>query len=347
MLLHECAGSDADPGAFVFLFTRTTHRMTTPDPLILGTRGSKLALWQANHVRSKLEARGHRVKIEEITTRGDQIQDVPISEIGDEAVFTKELDRALLSGDIHLAVHSLKDLPSRLPSGIDLAAVGEREDPTDAFVAHPSFDGGLGALPHGATLATASLRRKAQIKAWRPDLTVVPVRGNVDTRLEKLDASEWHGMVLAVAGLRRMGLGTRIRQSFPVDVMVPAVGQGALGIACASTEEATHEALRSALHHEGTSVAVHAERAFMQTVGGGCQVPTGAWARWTDDGQIVIDGVIASLDGTESFRERRTCAPEESEDEARDLAQRLLDQGGEEVLEEILGDRRSASPFQP
>ena len=321
--------------------------MPVPDPLVIGTRGSELALWQANFVRSHLEAHGHRVEIETILTRGDQILDVPISEIGDEAVFTKELDRALLSGDVHVAVHSLKDLPSRLPEGISLAAISDREDPGDAFVAHPRVQGSLSDLPEGATLATASLRRRAQIKAWRSDIRVVPVRGNVDTRLEKLDESDWHGMVLAMAGLLRMGLSARIRQSFPVDIMVPAVGQGALGIACAEDEPEIAAALRDMLHHEATGIAVTAERAFMQTVGGGCQVPTGAFARFNGEGEIVIDGCIAELDGTEAFRETRTCDPETAEDEARDLAQTLLDAGGDEVLDEILRNRRGDRSFRP
>lgn len=321
-------------------------QMSLPDPLVIGTRGSELALWQANYTRSRLEAAGHRVEIETILTRGDQVLDVPISEIGDEAVFTKELDRALLSGDIHVAVHSLKDLPSRVPEGIHLAAISEREDPGDAFVPHPSVDASIYDLPEGATLATASLRRRAQLKAWRPDLVIVPVRGNVDTRLEKLDESDWHGMVLAMAGLLRMGLSARIRESFPVDIMVPAVGQGALGIACASDEPALADRLRETIHHEASSVAVTAERAFMQTVGGGCQVPTGAFARFDGD-EVVIDGCIADLDGRDCFRETRRCTPEEAEAEGHDLAHTLLDAGGAEVLHEILGDRRGTHSFRP
>lgn len=321
--------------------------MSVPNPLVIGTRGSELALWQANFVRSRLEAHGHRVEIETIVTRGDQVLDVPISQIGDEAVFTKELDRALLSGDVHVAVHSLKDLPSRLPEGIQLAAVGEREDPGDAFVPHPSVDGGLEDLPEGAVLATASLRRRAQIKAWRPDINVVPVRGNVDSRLEKLDDSDWHGMVLAMAGLLRMGLSARIREAFPVDVMVPAVGQGALGIACASDEPEIAAMLKEILHHEASSRSVMAERAFMQTVGGGCQVPTGAFARFNGEGRIRIDGCIADLDGEESFRETRVCDPDHADEQARDLAQTLLDAGGAEVLDEILGQRDGAGSFRP
>lgn len=323
--------------------------MTVPDPLVLGTRSSKLALWQANYVKSKLEARGHRVELEPITTRGDESQDVPISEIGDEAVFTKELDRALLAGDIHLAVHSLKDIPSTVPEGITLAAVGPREEPFDAFVAHPSFDGHLDDLPMNATVATASLRRKAQVRTWRSDLEVVPVRGNVDTRLDKLVESEWHGMILAVAGLVRMGLSTHIRDRIDPEIMVPAVGQGALGIACAADQEGIASRLKQVLHHEATGYATTAERAFLRRVGGGCQVPLGAWARLTDEGDLLLDACIASLDGEEQYRGQRRCAPDDGAEVGRALANNLLDAGGEEVLDRILGESRqsSGSAFRP
>ena len=324
--------------------------MTPPDPIVLGTRGSTLARWQAEHVRSKLEAHGHRVTVDIVQTTGDRVQDVPISEIGDESVFTKELDRALLSGDIHAAVHSLKDVPTRVPEGITLAAIGDREEPHDAFIAHPSFGGGLDDLPEGATIATASLRRKAQLKAWRSDLRVVPVRGNVDSRLEKLDASDWHGMILAVAGLLRMGLATRIRESIPVDVMVPAVGQGALGIACMVDEDGVYEALRSILHHEATGWMTTAERAFLREVGGGCQVPMGAWARLDDQDTLVVDACIAALDGSELFRDRRHCTPDEAADTGRELAHDLLERGGAEVLRGIIDDRPDSAPqftFRP
>lgn len=319
-----------------------------PDPIVLGTRGSELALWQANHVRSKLEAHGQRVEIEEISTRGDEVQNVPISEIGDEAVFTQELDRALLSGDIHVAVHSLKDLPSRVPEGLTLAAVSDREVPLDAFVAHPSFDGSLADLPDGATVATASLRRKAQLRAWRPDIDVVPVRGNVDTRLEKLDDSNWAGLILATAGLLRMGLGARIRERIAPDLIVPAVGQGALGIACAAEQTPVRSLVRRVVHHDVTGVCTRAERAFLQRTGGGCQVPMGAWARMQDDGQIVLDACVASLDGAEAYRDRRTFAPEEAEEAGTDLAESLLKRGAAAVLDEILGERdQERSPFRP
>jgi hydroxymethylbilane synthase len=287
------------------------------------------------------------VQLQTISTRGDEATDVPISEIGDEAVFTRELDRALLGGDIHFAVHSLKDIPSTVPDGLTLAAIGPREDPHDAFVAHPSFEGHLHDLPMQATVATASLRRRAQLQTWRSDLEIVPVRGNVDTRLEKLMESDWHGLVLAAAGLLRMGRSAWIRDRIDAELMVPAVGQGALGIACRAGEQVLRARLRAVLQDGPTEAATRAERAFLRTVGGGCQVPLGAWAR-VEDETLVMDACIAALDGSEHYRDRRTCAPEEGEAMAIALAQDLLDAGGEAILSRILGDRsEQGSPFQP
>ena len=323
--------------------------MSIPDPLVLGTRGSELALRQASVVRSKLEAAGHRVELETITTRGDESTDTPISEIGEEAVFTKELDRALLSGTVDLAVHSLKDIPSTVPEGLALPAIGAREDPRDAFVAHPSFDGHLEDLPEGAAVATASLRRTAQLLTWRSDLDVVPVRGNVDTRIEKLTRSDWAGMVLAVAGLARLGLSVHIRDRIDPSLIVPAVGQGALGIACRDDHEALRTLLRDTLHHAPSGLAADAERAFLKKVGGGCQVPLGAWARIEDEA-LVLDACIAALDGGEHYRDQRRCAPEDGATVGRELAADLLAMGGDQVLDEVLGEGRegaSNSPFRP
>ncbi|MFB6249301.1 MAG: hydroxymethylbilane synthase [Salinibacter sp.] len=319
-----------------------------PSPLLLGTRDSELALRQANAIKNRLEAAGHRVQLRTITTRGDESTDVPISEIGDEAVFTRELDRALLAGDIHFAVHSLKDIPSTVPEGLTLAAIGPREDPHDAFVAHPSFEGHLEDLPRQATVATASLRRRAQLQTWRSDLEIVPVRGNVDSRLDKLMESDWHGLVLAAAGLLRMGRSAWIRDRIDADIMVPAVGQGALGIACPAGEEALRDRLREVLHDGPAGAATRAERAFLRTVRGGCQVPLGAWARLTDDETLVMDACIAALDGEEHHRDQRTCKPEDGEHMGTALAEDLLAAGGEAILDRILGDRSErGSPFHP
>lgn len=309
--------------------------MSDSAPLVIGTRGSALALWQARRIQQQLRRHGHNSTLERISTRGDRVQDVPISEIGDEAVFTKELDRALLDERIDCAVHSLKDLPSRLPEGIALAAVGRRASPFDAFVGHPDIDTPLEELPEGAVIATASLRRRAQLLAWRSDLTVVPVRGNVDSRLETLTESDWHGMVLAVAGLRRLDRGDVIRTVIPHEIMVPAVGQGALGITCRTEDSALRTLLRGTVHDLDTATAVTAERSFMKRIGGGCQVPTGAWARLNSDGQLVIDGCVAALDGSESFRTQKTVPLERADAVGATLAQELLDAGGAEVLDGI------------
>lgn len=307
--------------------------MTYPDPLILGTRGSDLALWQAGRVKEQLEAGGQTVELKQITTRGDEERDVPMAEISDESVFTKEIDRAMLRGEIHVAVHSLKDLPSEIPDGITIAAVSERETPFDAFVAHPSFEGTLEDLPDGATIATSSVRRRAQLKAWSSGMNIVPVRGNVDTRIEKLDASDWHGMVLAVAGLIRMGLQDRIREAIDSRIMVPAVGQGALGITCRTEDRAIQAMLREVVHHKPAGIVAAAERGFMRHIGGGCQVPTGCWGRLDEENRLILDGCIASLDGTEVFRARRTYEPSAPKEAGADMAQELLSQGGAEVLD--------------
>lgn len=305
----------------------------------IGTRSSALALWQANHVADRLRAVGHAAEIVTFTTKGDRILDVPLAEIGDKGLFTHELDRALLDGAIHLAVHSLKDLPTTLPAGLTLAAVTERAEPWDAFIAHPDFAGSLADLPEGATLATSSLRRQAQLLAWRPDLRIVPVRGNVPTRLQKLDASGapeaggWHGVILATAGLVRLGLEDRIRERIDPAVMLPAVGQGALGVVCAEEDVDTASAL-AALGDADTTAAVTAERSLLRRLEGGCQVPVAAWARM-DSGSLHLDGAVAALDGSELVRDAVSGSPEEAASLGVALAERLLEAGASSILDAI------------
>lgn len=303
--------------------------------LVLGTRGSALARWQADYVQALLQAAGHDVAIQEFTTKGDRILDVPLAEIGDKGLFTQELDTALLDGRIHLAVHSLKDLPTTLPDGLVLAAVTERAAPWDVFVAHPAFEGQLDDLPAGAVLATSSLRRKAQLLAWRPDLHIVPVRGNVDTRLRKLDASGWHGLILAEAGLVRLGLEQRIRQRFPLRIMVPAVSQGALGIVCAASETATREMLHDTLNHAPTRAMSTAERAFLQRLEGGCQAPIGAYAQVDTKQRLSLHGCVASLDGSVLIREQVAGAMTDAAPLGTALAEQVLEQGAAAVLTDI------------
>ena len=310
---------------------------------VVGTRGSQLALWQATHVADRLRAAGlGGVGIEVLSTKGDRVLDVPLAEIGDKWLFTAELDAALLDGRLDLAVHSLKDLPTTLPDGLVLAAVTAREDPSDAFVAHPDYAGRLGQLPHGAILATSSLRRRAQLLAWRPDLHIVSVRGNVPTRVAKLDASGpldvpragWHGAILASAGLMRLDLGGRIRDRIPPSVMIPAVGQGALGIVCRADARDTRRQLADVLQDAPTRAACDAERALLRQLDGGCQVPVAANARETD-GALVLDASVVSLDGTEAVRDRIEGRAADAVALGERLAARLVEAGASQILDAI------------
>lgn len=243
--------------------------------LTIATRESRLALWQAQHVQALLQARGHTVHLLGMTTRGDQILDRTLSKVGGKGLFVKELETALADGRADLAVHSLKDVPMQLPEGMELACVMEREDPRDAFVSprYPSLD----ALPAGAVVGTSSLRRQALLLALRPDLRILPLRGNLDTRLRKLDAGEFDAIVLAAAGLRRLGLAERIRYAFAPDVMLPAAGQGALGIEICSARTDVAAAV-AALADRATWLRVAAERAVSRALGGSCSVPLAAHA---------------------------------------------------------------------
>lgn len=306
----------------------------------LGTRGSALALWQAHHVADRLRAAGHDVEIVTFTTKGDRNLEQPLAEIGDKGLFTQELDAALLAGDIHLAVHSLKDLPTRLPEGLTLAAVASREDPADAFVAHPDFAGGLADLPDGAVIATSSLRRQAQLLAWRPALRIVPVRGNVPTRLAKLDASGalggggWHGLVLAAAGLVRLGLEARITERIDHSVMLPAVSQGALGVVTASGDQEATRAVRAVLAEEAATVATAAERALLRRLEGGCQVPVAGHAVGKD-GRLRLTGAVASLDGSRVVRDELEADTGDAEALGLELAERLLAAGADRILADV------------
>jgi hydroxymethylbilane synthase len=261
--------------------------------LIIGSRGSKLALWQAEHVQSLLATKGVETKIEIIRTVGDRIQDVPISTLGTKGVFTKEIEDALLAGEIDLAVHSLKDMMTTLPEGLVLAATPEREDPHDALAGRP-----LNELPEGAAVGTSSTRRAAQLRVLRPDLQIREIRGNVDTRLRKLDEGQYDAVVLAGAGLRRLGLAARIVQEFTADEMTPAPGQGALAIETRPTGAGYDAALL--LNDSQVYTAVTAERAVLEALGGGCQVPIGAYAEIT--GTSIRMRAMIARDG-EIFRQ--------------------------------------------
>ena len=247
--------------------------MTTT--ITIATRESRLALWQAHHVKQLLEAHGHQVSLLGMTTMGDQILDQPLSKVGGKGLFIKELEVALADGSAHIAVHSLKDVPMDLPQGFALACILEREDPRDAWVS-PHFDN-LDSLPQGAVVGTSSLRRTVQLHAIRPDLKIEPLRGNLDTRLRKLDEGHYAGIVLATAGLKRLGLAERIRHSFDSDRMLPAAGQGAIGIEICD-DRPDLAALLAPLNDLPTAIRVYAERGVSRTMGGSCSMPLAAHA---------------------------------------------------------------------
>ncbi len=256
---------------------------------VIATRESRLALWQAEHVQALLRARGLDVRLLGMTTRGDQILDRTLSKVGGKGLFVKELETALEDGRAQLAVHSLKDVPMDLPEGFVLAAVLEREDPRDALVS--SMYDSLAALPQGACVGTSSLRRVTQLKNLRPDLRIEPLRGNLDTRLRKLDEGQYDAIVLAAAGLKRLDLAGRIRQYFAVDEMIPCAGQGALGIEIRAGQAPLAEHL-AALAHAPTWLSAAAERAVSRELGGSCSMPLAAHAVWTSDGQLTLSAAL-------------------------------------------------------
>lgn len=305
--------------------------------LRIGTRGSKLALWQAEHIRDRLAAWPgvEEVSLTIIKTTGDRVQDVALSAVGGKGLFTKEIEEALLRRDVDLAVHSMKDMPSLLPDGCVLAAVPERVDPRDAWVVPAngpaaSWD----ELPAGAVVGTSSLRRAAQLRALRPDLAIVALRGNVDTRLRKLDegVDDMRAIVLACAGLRRLGWGGRIEREIPTEVMLPAVGQGALAIEARDGDEPVLAILRAALEHAPTRAATTAERAFLARLEGGCQVPIAGHATLSGD-TLWLRGLVASVDGREVVRGERSGPAADAAALGLALAEELLSRGAKALLE--------------
>jgi hydroxymethylbilane synthase len=287
--------------------------------LVIASRGSQLALWQARWVAGELAARDHECRIEIIKTTGDKITDVPLAKVGTKGLFTKEIEEALLDGRADLAVHSLKDLPTELPEGLVLAAVPEREDPRDAVVGKCLND-----LAAGAKVGTSSLRRAAQLRKLRPDLMVESVRGNLDTRLRKLDEGQYDAILLAAAGLKRLGWGA--------EIMCPAVGQGALAIETRGAGRGFDAA--RLLDHADTHAAVMAERGLLGALGGGCQVPIGAHATVQGD-RLRLLGLVASPDGTETIRGQTEGPVSEAERLGRELGASLLERGGRRILESV------------
>ena len=298
--------------------------------LRIGTRGSALALWQANFVRAELQKR-LRVDAEifVIKTSGDKFQDAGFAQMGMKGVFIKELEDALLNGHVDLAVHSMKDMPTDLPQGLQISAITARADVRDCIVTRGGAK--LVDLPPGARVGTSSLRRQSQLRHRRPDLDVREVRGNVDTRLRKLDAGEFDAIVLAKAGLDRLGLGARATEVLGTEVMLPAVGQGALGIETRSDDEDVVGKVRG-MDDEETRACVEAERALLAELHGGCQVPLGAWAR-IELGELQIDAAVLSADGTECVRGDACGSVSNAQSVGRGLGRRLLNSGADRLLQ--------------
>jgi hydroxymethylbilane synthase len=306
--------------------------------LRIGSRGSQLALWQANHISALLRERGHEVEIEIIHTTGDKITDVALAKVGTKGMFTKEIEEALAAGRVDLAVHSLKDLPTELPKGFEIAAITTREDPRDAFCScrYAKIDD----LPRGARVGTSSLRRQAQLKALRPDLDTHPLRGNVDTRLRKLEQGEYDAIILASAGLRRLGKTELVKQIIPAELMCPAAGQGALGIEIRARDAKTRELL-AFLDDPAARAATTCERALLNSLGGGCQVPIGAFAEMRS-GRLHLESIVADPDGTRVLRDSRDGG--DPEKLGNDAGAALLAQGGDAILEVVYGRGLAVPP---
>ncbi len=311
------------------------------DTVRIGSRGSELALWQARWVQTELQ-RNHpdlAVEVHVIRTRGDRVLDSPLSKIGDKGLFTREIENALLDGKIDLAVHSLKDLPTELPGGLTIGAICRREDVRDVFIPHPvNAVRTLMDQPHNASIATGSLRRKCQLMALRPDCRVIEIRGNLNTRMKKLEKSDWAGMILARAGVLRLGWESSIGENLEVERMLPAVGQGALGVEVRASDAAV-AGLLPCLHDSDTAAATLAERALLRRLGGGCQVPIGAFgrleARPGGPNTLILDAMVGSLDGRTIVRGKTAGSPAGAEILGRGLAEQLLADGADRILQAI------------
>ncbi len=301
--------------------------------LRIATRQSPLALWQAHYVKQRLEAchAGLRVELVPMVTRGDVILDTPLAKVGGKGLFVKELELALLEGRADIAVHSMKDVPVDFPEGLGLVTICEREDPRDAFVSN-HYDS-LDALPQGSIVGTSSLRRQCQLAEYRPDLIIRSLRGNVGTRLSKLDNGEYDAIILAVAGLKRLGLESRIKAALSPEQSLPAVGQGAVGIECRLDDTRTH-ALLAPLNHDETAIRVQAERAMNTHLEGGCQVPIGSYAELTD-GELWLRALVGAPDGSQMVRGERRGKPQDAEQLGISLAEELLDNGAREILADV------------
>jgi hydroxymethylbilane synthase len=306
-----------------------------PQKLVIASRESALAMWQARHIQSRLQALYPQTQVEILgmTTTGDQILDSPLARIGGKGLFVKELEQALADGRADLAVHSMKDVPMHLPEGFAMAAIGEREDPRDAFVSNDYPN--LAALPAGSVVGTSSLRRQSQLQARFPELRIESLRGNLQTRLRKLDEGQYAAIILAAAGLKRLGLEGRIADLIDTDDSIPAVGQGALGIEINATRTDLIAVL-APLNHAETAACVEAERGMSRALAGSCTVPLGAYAEKLGD-EIHIKGFVASIDGSELLRESLTGGTQDPEALGQELAQRLRERGADRLLAALAG----------
>jgi len=302
-------------------------------PVIIGTRGSKLALWQAEWVRSALLARlpGMSVELAVIKTQGDKILDVPLAKVGGKGLFVKEIEEALLNGKADVAVHSMKDMPSEIPAALVIGAVPERETPTDVLIARDGLP--LKEIPAGGVIGTSSMRRAAQLRHLRPDLKVVPVRGNVETRIRKLDTDQLAAIVLAAAGLKRLGLEHRITEHLDDESMLPAVGQGALCIEIRGKDPRVGPMVAT-LDHPATRTVVSGERAFLKRLQGGCQVPVAGHGR-LDGAHFTLTGLVADVDGGTVIKHRLSGPASSAERIGIELAEILLDRGADKILKNL------------
>jgi hydroxymethylbilane synthase len=308
--------------------------------LRIGSRGSQLALWQANHVATLLRSQGHSVDIQIIKTTGDKITDVALSKVGTKGMFTKEIEEALTAREVDLAVHSLKDVPTELQPEFELAAIMKREDPLDAFLSvHFQH---LNDLPQGARVGTSSLRRQCQLKSIRADLEIIPLRGNVDTRLRKLESGEYDAIILATAGVHRLGLDRYLRYRIPMEQMCPAAGQGALGIEIRHNDTEMRSAL-AFLDDADARMATTCERALLLALGGGCQVPIGAYG-FRDQGEFRLGAIVGRPDGSEVLRE--TMSGSDPQALGRKVADKLLSRGADRILADVYRTE-VAIPRQP
>ncbi len=326
--------------------------MLRKSKIVIGTRGSKLALYQAEFIRSKLRRLYPDLEIElnKIKTTGDKILDVPLAKVGGKGLFVKEIEDALLKNEVDIAVHSMKDVPTEFPDGLHLAVICKREDPRDAFVSkirNSKFEiRNFKALPSGAKVGTSSLRRLCQLLNIRPDLKILQLRGNLDTRIRKLDEGQFNAIILAAAGVKRLGLENRMTEILPVDISLPAIGQGAIGVECRVNDEVINN-LIAPLNHPETSLCVRAERAFLKRLEGGCQVPIAAYARIEKRGKnpkseirnskLIMDGLVGSISGDRVIKGRIEGNPENAESLGITLAEDILSRGALEILNEVYG----------